>query len=32
MACGVESEEWYLCDNADRVRRVVDEANKGVTK
>jgi hypothetical protein len=27
MACGDISEEWYLCDNADRVRRAVDEAN-----
>jgi Fe-S-cluster-containing dehydrogenase component len=32
MACGVESEEWKLLDDADRVRRAVDEANKGETK
>ena len=29
MACGEMSEEWQLCDNADRVRRAVDEANVG---
>jgi hypothetical protein len=32
MACGDRTEEWQLCDTADRVRRAVDEANKGETK
>lgn len=27
VACGEKTEEWHLCDNADRVRRAVDEAN-----
>jgi hypothetical protein len=27
MACGEMTEEWQLCDNIDRVRRAVDEAN-----
>jgi hypothetical protein len=28
MACGETTEEWNLCDDADRVRRAVDGANK----
>jgi hypothetical protein len=27
MACGAGTEEWKLLDDADRVRRAVDEAN-----
>jgi len=27
VACGEKTEEWHLCDDADRVRRAVDEAN-----
>lgn len=27
VACGEKTEEWHLCEDADRVRRAVDEAN-----
>ena len=27
VACGEKTEEWHLCEDADRVRRAVDDAN-----
>jgi len=32
MKCETASEEWLLCDDADRVRRAVDEANSATRK
>jgi hypothetical protein len=32
MVCGAGLGEWQLCDDADRVRRAVDEANASLSR